>query len=172
MPDDWFREHSGSPTQNRYLLSTQRSSPPRPLAFVAVSAFAALCNFVTRVVLTRIVPYPAAIVGAFFVGLGTAFYLNRRFVFEAEDGSLVRQLVAFVAVNLVGLAQTMIVSLLLVDVVLPSLGIRRFAEEIAHAIGIASPIVTSYFGHAYITFRSGRRSDIDVRDVETLRDQA
>ena len=44
------------------------------------------------------------------------------------------------------------ISLLLADWALPLLGVESFRKEIAHAVGIAVPVVTSYFGHRYWTF--------------------
>jgi len=58
-----------------------------------------------------------------------------------------------VAVNMLALLQTLLVSLLLARIVLPKLGVSWHSEEIAHAIGIAVPIVTSYIGHQRLTFR-------------------
>jgi len=37
--------------------------------------------------------------------------------------------------------------------VLPALGIHSYAEEIAHALGILAPVITSYLGHKHLTFR-------------------
>ena len=54
--------------------------------------------------------------------------------------------------NLLAVAQTLVISLVLADVVFPKLDIVAFRKEIAHAIGIAVPVVTSYFGHKYWTF--------------------
>jgi putative flippase GtrA len=36
---------------------------------------------------------------------------------------------------------------------LPAAGITEHAEAIAHAVGVAVPVVTSYFGHKKATFR-------------------
>ena len=56
-------------------------------------------------------------------------------------------------VNLVAILQTWGISLLLAYHVLPAMGIRMYAPEIAHAIGIVVPVFTSYLGHKYWTFR-------------------
>jgi putative flippase GtrA len=39
---------------------------------------------------------------------------------------------------------------------LPLLGIVVFRDLLAHAIGVAVPVVSSYFGHKYISFRDSR----------------
>ncbi|HEX6833969.1 MAG TPA: GtrA family protein, partial [Rudaea sp.] len=93
---------------------------------------------------------------AFFVGLGSAFLLNRRFVFRGSTNRLGTQIFWFVAVNVVALAQTLLVSLLFADFILPWLGIHRFAHECAHAIGIVAPIATSFLGHKHFSFRTAQ----------------
>jgi putative flippase GtrA len=83
----------------------------------------------------------------------TAFVLMRHYAFRAADGPWRRQAPMFVIVNVFGLAQTVLVSLLLAEWLLPALGVQRGAEAIAHAAGVAVPAVTSYFGHRFGSFR-------------------
>jgi len=126
--------------------------------FVAASAVAAVANLVSRVALSLFVPYAAAIVGAFCVGVSTAFVLNRHFVFAAAADPIGLQFLRFVAINLIGLAQTLIISLVLAVYVLPSAGWTWHAETVAHAVGIAVPVATSFLGHKYFSFRQARSS--------------
>lgn len=137
---------ASSPRRNAFWLST-------PARFLFAGGFAAAVNFASRFVLSTWLPYAIAIVVAYVIGMATAFALNRRYVFRAATTSLPRQLAWFVAINALALAQTLAVSLLLAGFVLPRLGLRAHAEAIAHAIGIAVPIVTSYLGHKHWTFR-------------------
>lgn len=123
------------------------------LGFLVASSIAAACNFGSRIALSQVLPYTLAVVLAFGVGLTTAFWLNRRFVFVAA-GSAPRQFAIFFAVNMVALVQTVLVSLAMLHYVLPLLGWQWRAEEVAHAAGIAAPIVSSYFGHKHLTFRA------------------
>jgi putative flippase GtrA len=126
------------------------------VAFVLVSGIAALANFASRLAFSLFLPYAAAIVAAFVVGLVTAFVLNRRYVFANGHDTAMRQFPRFVAVNLVGLAQTLVISLLINDYLLPGCGWHWHNAEIAHAIGIGVPVVTSYLGHKHLTFRATR----------------
>jgi putative flippase GtrA len=59
----------------------------------------------------------------------------------------------FAAVNLAALLQTLVVTLLLARWLLPAAGLRSHVEEIAHIVGVGVPIVTSFFGHKYLSFR-------------------
>lgn len=116
-------------------------------------AAAAIVNFGARLALSFWLPYAVAIVLAYCLGMATAFVLNRRFVFRAATTSLFQQVLWFVAVNMIALAQTLAISLLLANLVLPGIGLNWHAEEFAHAVGIAVPILTSYVGHKKWTFR-------------------
>lgn len=129
------------------------SPPSRLMRFVLVSGIAAAANFGARVLFSLWVSYAVAVVLAFFVGLTSAFVLNRRFVFRESTNPLHRQASWFVAVNLFALAQTLFFSLLLAEIVLPYLGLGWHTKEIAHAIGIVAPLFTSYLGHKHLTFR-------------------
>lgn len=126
--------------------------------FIAVSVVAATANLVSRLGLSLFLPYVIAIVGAFCVGVATAFVLNRHFVFTAIADPLGLQFLRFVAINLIGLAQTLIISLVLAGYALPAAGWAAHAETVAHAIGIAVPVATSFLGHKYFSFRQARSS--------------
>ncbi|HEY0179047.1 MAG TPA: GtrA family protein [Dokdonella sp.] len=123
------------------------------MKFVIVSGVAALANFLARIALSLRLPFPLAVVGAYGVGLSTAFVLNRRFVFAGTTNRLRKQVAWFFAVNLLGLAQTFVVSVALAEYLLPALDWRWHPEAVAHAIGLAVPAFTSYLAHARLSFR-------------------
>jgi putative flippase GtrA len=139
--------------QSALDLETASGRWATPFRFVLAGMIAALANFAARIALSTFLPYSIAIVIAFLIGLGVAFVLNRKFVFAAASSRLRQQLFWFVVVNLIGLAQTLAVSLFLARVLLPLLSVTSYPEEIAHATGIVVPIFTSYLGHKYWTFR-------------------
>lgn len=126
---------------------------PAALRFVFAGGLAALVNFGSRIVLSRFVAFTAAVILAYLCGMATAFLLNRRYVFQPKVTRLREQMFWFVAVNLLGLVQTVAITLLLAHVLLPGAGITWHVEEIAHGIGIAVPMFTSYIGHKHLTFR-------------------
>lgn len=131
----------------------QASKFSTPLRFLLAGGTAAVVNFCARVVLSLFMPYAAAIVVAYLLGMVTAFLLNRQFVFKSASGGLGRQIAWFVSINLFGMLQTLLVSLLLADMILPMLRVELHREEIAHAIGIMVPMFVSYLGHKHLTFR-------------------
>ncbi len=138
-------------------MTAEERHRPMPLPpivrFVLAGAVAALVNFASRLLLSNYLPYAAAIVLAYLLGMATAFLLNRRYVFRGSTNRLHQQIAWFVAVNALALLQTLVVSLLLADLVLPRAGVTWHAREIAHAAGIVVPIFTSYLGHKKWTFR-------------------
>jgi putative flippase GtrA len=121
--------------------------------YLLAGGAAAVANYGSRFLFSVWVPFEAAVILAFLVGLGTGFVLMRQYVFDAAGKPARPQAVRYVGVNMLALVQTLIVSSLLARWLLPLLGIALYAEAIAHAFGVAVPVVTSYFGHRNATFR-------------------
>jgi len=125
----------------------------RFLKFLAVGGFAATVNFVSRIVLSHHMRYSLAIVLAYLLGMVTAFVFNRLLVFRHTSNPLLVQASWFVVVNALALVQTLAISLLLVNWGLPRVGWNWQPELVAHAFGVAVPVITSYFGHKHFSFR-------------------
>jgi putative flippase GtrA len=123
------------------------------LLFLLTGGFAAAVNFSSRILLSLWLPYSAAIVLAYCAGMVTAFVLAKLYVFTASQRPLHSSALWFVAVNLLAVAQTWLVSVTLAYYVFPRVGLVWHELEIAHLIGILVPVVTSYFGHKHWTFR-------------------
>jgi len=109
-------------------------------------------NFLSRIVFSQIMPYAPAIISAYVIGMVTAFLLNRRFVFTDAAGSTQGQLLRFCVVNLLAVIQTLLISLGLADHLFPMIGMTFHPREVAHAFGVAAPILTSYVGHRQWSF--------------------
>lgn len=122
------------------------------LAFVAIGCFAAGVNFVARIAIDVWTSFEAAVVLAYLIAMTIAFLLNRMYVFRASDGPWRRQYGRFALVNLVALLQVFLVSVGLERFLFPAIGFTWHADEIAHVIGLASPILTSYWGHKRYSF--------------------
>lgn len=121
--------------------------------FVAAGGLAALANYGSRFGFSLWFSYPVAIVCAYLVGMVVAFVLMRTYVFDGSGKALAPQVMKFVLVNLVAVLLTLGVSLVLARWLLPALGVRQHVEAIAHAFGVAFPVLTSYIGHKRATFR-------------------
>lgn len=124
------------------------------LSFIAASGIAAVANFGSRIAFGLVMPYVPSIVLAYCLGMLTAFVLNRAFVFGGSRNRLHHQALWFIAINLIALAQTVLVSLLLGRWLFPIIGWHTHADTIAHGVGVLVPALSSYLGHKYFTFRS------------------
>lgn len=122
------------------------------LAFLITGGLAAAINFGSRIVYDWWVSFPVAVALAYLTGMLTAFVLARLFVFTDSGQSLQRSATRFALVNVLAIAQTWLISMLLAYHVLPWLGVREYVSEIAHAVGVVVPVFTSYLGHKRWSF--------------------
>lgn len=128
------------------------------LRFLVAGGVAAVVNMAARWVLDLWLGYSASIVLAYALGMITAFLLNRRFVFQPSGRSVGWELFWFTVVNLLGVAQVWAISIGLGDYALPALGVERWAHDIAHPIGVVSPVFTSFLGHKFVSFGRKRQA--------------
>ncbi|WP_454848284.1 GtrA family protein [Rhizobium binxianense] len=124
------------------------------LRFVVSGGIAAAVNVLARIGLSQITSYSVAIVIAYLAGMTTAYLLMKFFVFEDSGKSVANEYIRFGLVNVVALLQVWLVSMVLVRQVFPAIGFNWHDETIAHIIGVASPVATSYLAHKYFTFSS------------------
>jgi putative flippase GtrA len=135
-------------------MKSDRSAVLRQfLAFAVTGGVAALVNLLSRYGLSSVTQYEAAVAIAYLIGMTTAFLLARRFVFPASGQPLAVEYGRFGLVNVAGFIQVWIVSVTLVRVVFPKLHFEWRAEEVAHLIGVVSPIAVSYYGHRNFSFK-------------------
>ena len=122
------------------------------LRFVLAGGIAAGANWLSRFAFSLFLNLTGAVIAAFIIGMSVAYGLNRLFVFDKSGRALHVEATRFVIVNLVALVQVWAVTLGLADYAFPAFAWHWHPEALAHAVGVASPIVTSYFGHRYFTF--------------------
>ena len=130
----------------------------RFLRFLLAGGFAALINFGSRFFYNLFVDFSVAVVLAFLSGLTVGYLLNKRYVFGASGNSVAQEMVWFVLINLLALAQTWGLSVYLVQllpeyIAVDSPGGGELIEALAHGAGVILPVFTSYIGHKYLTFR-------------------
>ncbi|NIJ89754.1 putative flippase GtrA [Xanthomonas campestris] len=124
--------------------------------FLIAGGTAAVVNFGSRIVLSHWLHYVSAIIIAYCLGMITAFFLNKLFVFEKSDKNLHKQILWFVLVNIAAVFQTLLISLAFARIIFPYLAIDFHIETLSHGIGVAVPAVTSYIGHKYLSFSQKR----------------
>jgi putative flippase GtrA len=123
------------------------------LVFLVTGGIAALVNFFSRLIYNHWVGFSAAVIMAYATGMVTAFVLARTFVFPDSKQLLHRSVGFFVSVNLLGIAQTWLISMVMIEHLLPLFKITSYAPELAHAVGIVVPVFTSYLGHKHFSFK-------------------
>ena len=139
---------------NRLALARwmRRPEARRFLAFLLTGGVAAAVNVLSRVVFGLAVPYEAAVALAYLVGMTTAFFLARMFVFAGSGRSLRVEYGRFALVNVAALVQVLAVSVGLAKLLFPALHLTWNADLIAHPIGVLSPVLVSYQGHKRFSF--------------------
>jgi putative flippase GtrA len=128
--------------------------------FLMVGAFAAAINIVARVLISNFVPFEVAVALAFPIALTFAFAMSRLYVFQASRDTVWKQYLRFWLVNLAALVQVWLISVGLSNWIFPAIGWTDHAELLAHMIGVASPVLTSYYVHKVFTFGTQERSSI------------
>lgn len=125
------------------------------LRFLVSGGIAAAANFGSRLLYEHGlgISYSTAIVLAYITGMAVAFLLYKKHVFEPGKHPTSKEVAHFCIINLLAVIQTLIISLALADYILPALSVDALRKEIAHAIGIAVPTLTSFLGHKYFTFK-------------------
>ena len=134
-------------------LARSFSDLPQFARFLVCGGFAAGVNWSSRFAWSLSLPFGLAVIAAYCTGMIVAFLLFRAFVFEGSGRQPSSQVHRFVLVNLVGLAATWALANLFALWLLPALGMTNHVEAIAHALAIAAPVATSWFGHRMLTFR-------------------
>lgn len=122
--------------------------------FLLCGGLAAAVNIGMRWLLSHWLAYTLAIVLAFGFGLLTGYVLFKFAVFDSAGTKRIPQEAGwYVLVNVLALAQTLGISLLLARWLFPCLGMTLYAEDVAHVIGVGLPVITSFFLHKHLTFR-------------------
>ncbi|EIF28171.1 putative membrane protein [Burkholderia sp. Ch1-1] len=123
------------------------------LVFLLTGGFSASVNWGSRIVYNIWMPYSSAIIVAYITGMITAFILAKLFVFKSSTQSTGKSVFFFTLVNLVAVLQTWAVSVGLAYWLFPRLGMNWHDRDIAHLVGVAIPVFTSYVGHKRWSFK-------------------
>ena len=124
------------------------------LRFLVTGGIAAVVNLGSRYLLNMVMSFEASVVLAYLLGMTTAYVLARLFVFTGGTRSVGAEFSRFAVVNAFALVIVWIVSVGLARVVFPAIGFTWHADDIAHAIGVVIPAITSFVGHKHFTFRA------------------
>ena len=121
--------------------------------FLMVGGFSAGVNFISRIGFSELVSYRYAIILAYLIGMITAFLLSKHYVFEKSGREYKDELRDFTIVNIFAVIQVWLISVGLAEYLFPYFSFTFYPEEVAHLIGLSIPVISSYFGHKYFSFR-------------------
>jgi len=142
-----------------FIRDDSAISPSNRFArFLVVGVVAAAINIVSRILISHFTSFEVAVALAFPIALTFAFSMSRLFVFGASQRALWDEYLRFFLVNLAALAQVWLLSIGLARWIFPAIGWTFHAELLAHAIGVCSPVLTSYYAHKLFRFRQGERA--------------
>lgn len=123
------------------------------LSFLLTGGIAAGVNFFSRFIYEQWFSFSSAVIVSYLTGMITAFVLAKAFVFRESEQRLSDSIMFFCAVNVLAILQTWVVSVGLALYIFPLFSINFYNKEIAHIIGIAIPVFTSYIGHKKWSFK-------------------
>jgi putative flippase GtrA len=123
------------------------------LRFVFTGGVAAGVNIGSRLALSHFAIYEIAVVLAYLLGMITAYVLAKLFVFDPSGRPVESEFIRFSLINLVALAQVWLLSVGLARQLFPAIGFSWHPETVAHVVGVLSPVITSYYGHRFFSFR-------------------
>lgn len=124
------------------------------LSFIFVGSLAATINFFSRIFFSHFFSFTFSIFSAYIVAMIFAYIFSNKIVFKSQPRrQKYRSYIYFVLVNLIAILQIWIFSIFFSGYLLPYLGIHSNVYEISHAISIAIPVFSSYFGHKFFTFK-------------------
>jgi putative flippase GtrA len=124
----------------------------RFIRFMVTGGVAAVVNLVSRYLLNFLISFGSAVAVAYLFGMVTAYALGRLFVFERSGRTVADEFWRFTVVNLFAAAQVWVISVGLGEYVFPASGFGWHPLDVAHLIGVAVPVFTSYFGHRHFSF--------------------
>ena len=122
------------------------------LLFIVAGGFAALVNIISRALLSLFMNFSSSVLIAYFIGMVIAFILTKKFVFLSKNLDDKKSFLSFTLVNLFAVIQTYFISIYFREMILISFSKTSLANLISHTIGVLFPVITSFFGHKYLSF--------------------
>lgn len=126
---------------------------PQVFRFLLLGGLAAAINWLVRFPLSMVLPFSAAILVAYGIGMSAGFTLYRAYVFPGSDRALGPQIAIFLIVNAVGAAVVWCVAIGLVEHVFPAIGYTFMPLATGHGVAIGVGAAANFLGHKFVTFR-------------------
>ena len=159
--------HNPAPIQ---IPLPSRSETERFFRFAITGGAAAVVNVFSRFGLSHVMRFEFAVALAYLIGMVVAFLLACRFVFPTQHISLGGAFTRFASVNMLSLAQVWLVSVGLAVLLFPRIGFHWHPETTAHIVGVASPVIISYYAHKHFSFKTHAGTPAESEEITSLQD--
>ena len=126
--------------------------------FLLTGSIAAAVNFFSRIAYSLVLPFYVSVAVAYLTGMVASYFLMRRYVFSGHETPLGKSVSTFVAINLISLLQNWLVTMAMEYYVLPTIGEVQYSAYIASIVGIAVPVMWSFFGYKRFSFSAAQRA--------------
>lgn len=141
----------------------------RGILYFCAALSAMIVNVASRFVLSKWIPFAAAVFIAYWIGHIVNFVISNTIVFKGkEERSTGTTFIKFTLVACAGLLVTFLISLLarfVLQGLFPSWRLN-LRETLAHLVGIGCSFVFNYIGHIFFSFKNLRRAKIAPKENE------
>lgn len=133
-------------------ITASRAGLAEFLHFIAIGGISAIANLGSRYLLDLAMPFEAAVVLAYGIGMIVGFSLFQLTMFQGQNMMQPRRMIRFGWVNLFGVMLAWAVSSVMARLILPAIGWTWQPFEMAHLAGVAAPAISSYLLNKHYTF--------------------
>ncbi|MDH4042015.1 MAG: GtrA family protein [Gammaproteobacteria bacterium] len=122
------------------------------VGFLLVGITAAVLHWLSRILLSQMLPYSWAVAFAYVLGMTIAFLLNSYYVFPASDKPVHKQARDFFLIN-IAFFPVVWASALGLNRALIEFGMGWHSQELAHAVAISLPLLATFLLYKLFAFR-------------------
>ena len=127
------------------------------ILFILTGGLSATINLSSRIIISNFLIFEISVLISYLIGMITAYYLAKKYVFLNSKKSYKKSLPIFALVNLVAVLQTFFISKYIRIWLMNIFNNLIIIDFISHLCGVIFPIFSSFFGHKYITFGNSKK---------------
>jgi len=127
------------------------------ILFILTGGLSAIINLSSRIIISNFLGFEISVLISYLIGMITAYYLAKKYVFLNSKKSYKKSLPIFALVNFVAVLQTFFISKYTRIWLMNIFNNLMIIDFISHLCGVIFPIFSSFFGHKYITFGNSKK---------------
>ena len=127
------------------------------ILFILTGGLSATINLSSRIIISNFLIFEISVLISYLIGMITAYYLAKKYVFLNSKKSYKKSLPIFALVNFVAVLQTFFISKYIRIWLMDIFNNLIIIDFISHLCGVIFPIFSSFFGHKYITFGTSKK---------------